>query len=114
MEAKELHVKKHGPKMGNSSETFDKLETDHIIGDQFGGSNLRDNLLSQDKDLNRDAYYKMESEWRAELDANPPKKVTVQIDIEYPKDGSQRPTAYHVSYKIGNNKKVFKDFNNSK
>lgn len=112
----ELHVKKHIGKKKNSPDTFDKLDTDeagHLIGDQFGGSHLRDNLLSQAQNLNQGAYKAMEMKWRDALDATPPKKVSVQIDIEYPKDGKKRPSVYHVRYTI-NGKRYQRDFKNQK
>ncbi|AZZ56372.1 DNA/RNA non-specific endonuclease [Rathayibacter iranicus] len=74
----------------------------HLIADMFDGSPALDNLVSQAKSVNRGAGSKwtaMERAWRKALKAHPPRAVT-DIEIKVLYDGTSRPTAFEVEYKI--------------
>ena len=65
----------------------------------FGGSPELDNLVSQAKDVNLKEYRRIERDWADALKSNPPKKVEVDIKINY-EGASMRPTSFEVNYKI--------------
>ena len=96
-----LHRKTHSGRLRHSTNTPDKLSTDHaghIIADEFGGSLKLDNIVSQDGMLNTHEYRNMERSWSQALKNN--QKVTdVKVKLEY-SSGSRRPSSYKVSYKI--------------
>ncbi|MCI8630518.1 MAG: DNA/RNA non-specific endonuclease, partial [Firmicutes bacterium] len=80
----------------------DRLNIDdggHLFGTQFNGSGEIDNLLPQNKYVNRSGgeWYNMEKKWAKALEEG--KKVEVKIDIVY-NNNSIRPSDYLVSYKI--------------
>ncbi|WP_179393817.1 DNA/RNA non-specific endonuclease [Lacticaseibacillus absianus] len=82
----------------------DRLPDDdggHLIARQFGGEGDIDNLVPQNSQINREGgtWYDMEKRWRKALTADPPKKVSVSIDIEY-ESGSMRPVQFWVEQKI--------------
>ena len=88
----------------------DRLDDDdggHLIGTQFMGSGDIDNLLPQNRKVNRSGgeWYNMEAEWRKALQGkepyhkNPPNQVEVSIKIVYPKE-TARPVKYKVIYQI--------------
>ncbi len=104
--ADELKLKTHDGRLSHKPNTPGKLSGDdagHLFADQFGGSPDLDNLVSQRSDLNRavkntDNYRSMEREWSKALKSG--QKVTdVDIKLTY-ENGSSRPSAFDVSYKI--------------
>jgi hypothetical protein len=76
----------------------------HLFADQFGGSPELDNLVSQKSGLNRGikgdskTYRNMEKQWSTAL-KNGQKVTDIDINLSY-KNGSSRPSAFDVSYKI--------------
>ena len=104
--AEDLQLKLHEGRLPHNSNTPDKEIGDHaghIFGDLFGGSPELDNLVSQAKDVNLKEYRRIERDWADALKSNPPKKVEVDIKINY--DGSSmRPTSFEVNYKIDGKK----------
>ena len=100
--AEDLQLKLHKLRLRHNSKTLDKEIGDHaghIFGDLFGGSPELDNVLSQAKDVNLKEYRRIERDWEAALKSKPPKKVEVDIKINYEGD-SMRPTSFEVNYKI--------------
>ncbi|MED1116036.1 DNA/RNA non-specific endonuclease [Bacillus paramycoides] len=53
------------------------------------------NLVSQLSDVNLKQYKKIEEEWAAALKAEPPKEVTVYVDIIY-SGSDMRPEKFKV------------------
>ncbi|WP_181024636.1 DNA/RNA non-specific endonuclease [Rathayibacter rathayi] len=102
----DLHLKPTGrARFDNARNTPDKLPTDdagHLIADLFDGSPELDNLISQARAVNRGAgskWTEMERDWRDALTDVPPRTVTdIEIKVRY--DGTSRPTAFEVEYKI--------------
>ncbi|WP_367069626.1 T7SS effector LXG polymorphic toxin [Bacillus velezensis] len=83
----------------------DRLTDDdggHLIATQFKGSGQFDNIVPMNSQINRSGgkWYKMEQDWASALQADPPQKVSVEINALY-KGDSLRPTAFRVKYKIG-------------
>ena len=80
-----------------------RLDTDHgghLIGDQFGGSGGKDNLVPMDKDVNN--YHKgewgqMEKNWADELKNG--KEVDVKIEPRY-EGNSGRPSHFDITETI--------------
>ena len=100
--AEDLQLKLHEGRLPHNSNTPDKEIGDHaghIFGDLFGGSPELDNLVSQAKDVNLKEYRRIERDWADALKSNPPKKVEVDIKINY-EGSSMRPTSFEVNYKI--------------
>ena len=100
--AEDLQLKLHEGRLPHNSNTPDKELGDHaghIFGDLFGGSPELDNLVSQAKDVNLKEYRRIERDWADALKSNPPKKVEVDIKINY-EGSSMRPTSFEVNYKI--------------
>ncbi|WP_228116179.1 T7SS effector LXG polymorphic toxin [Fictibacillus phosphorivorans] len=82
----------------------DRLPDDdggHLIGTQFHGSGDIDNLIAQNRQINRSGgeWYNMEQEWANALGGNPPKKVTVKIEPVY-QGTSLRPSYFEIVYEI--------------
>lgn len=50
----------------------------HLIGTRFGGSGEADNLIAQDRSINRGAYKSLENEWAEELNSG----YDVSVEIE--------------------------------
>ncbi|MBC1802894.1 DNA/RNA non-specific endonuclease [Listeria booriae] len=73
----------------------------HLIGSQFNGPGDIDNLVAQNKQINRSGgeWYSMEQEWARALKETPPKKVTVKIEPSY-SGKSLRPDLFLVEYQI--------------
>ena len=113
--AEDLQLKLHEDRLRHNFNTLDKEigdHAEHIFGDLFGGSPELDNLVSQAKDVNLKEYRRIERDWEAALKSNPPKKVEVDIKINY--DGSSmRPTSFEVKYKIDGirHKEIIKNVN---
>lgn len=100
--AEDLQLKLHEGRLPHNSNTPDKELGDHaghIFGDLFGGSPELDNLVLQAKDVNLKEYRRIERDWADALKSNPPKKVEVDIKINY-EGSSMRPTSFEVNYKI--------------
>ena len=100
--AEDLQLKLHEDRLRHNSKTLDKEIGDHaghIFGDLFGGSPELDNVISQAKDVNLKEYRRIERDWEAALKSKPPKKVEVDIKINY-EGSSMRPTSFEVNYKI--------------
>ncbi len=100
--AEDLQLKLHEGRLPHNSNTPDKEIGDHaghIFGDLFGGSPELDNLVSQAKDVNLKEYRRIERDWADALKSNPPKKVEVDVKINY-EGSSMRPTSFEVNYKI--------------
>ncbi len=70
-----------------------------MIGDRFGGSPKIDNLVSQLSDVNLKEYKKIEEEWAKALKADPPKEVSVDVEIIY-SGNDMRPDKFIVNYFI--------------
>lgn len=105
--ADELKFKTHDGRLNHNSNTAGKLHGDdagHLFADQFGGSPELDNLVSQKSGLNRGikgnpkTYRNMEKQWSTAL-KNGQKVTDIDINLSY-KNGSSRPSAFDVSYKI--------------
>ena len=105
--ADELKFKTHDGRLNHISNTAGKLPGDdagHLFADQFGGSPELDNLVSQKSGLNRGikgnpkTYRNMEKQWSTAL-KNGQKVTDIDINLSY-KNGSSRPSAFDVSYKI--------------
>ena len=105
--ADELKFKTHDGRLNHNSNTAGKLPGDdagHLFADQFGGSPELDNLVSQKSGLNRGikgnpkTYRNMEKQWSTAL-KNGQKVTDIDINLSY-KNGSSRPSAFDVSYKI--------------
>ncbi|ADK04805.1 TPA: DNA/RNA non-specific endonuclease [Bacillus cereus biovar anthracis] len=82
----------------------DRLPDDdggHLIGTQFHGSGDIDNLITQNRQINRSGgeWYNMEQEWANALGGKPPKKVTVKIEPVY-QGTSLRPNYFEIVYEI--------------
>ncbi|WP_396898767.1 DNA/RNA non-specific endonuclease [Niallia taxi] len=86
--------------VGREDRMFDD-DGGHLIGTQFRGSGDIDNLLAQNKHINRSGgeWYKMETEWANALKEIPPKKVSVKIKPVFV-ETSLRPDSYKVTYEI--------------
>ncbi len=100
--AEDLQLKLHEGRLRHNSKTLDKEIGDHaghIFGDLFGGSPELDNVLSQAKDVNLKEYRRIERRWEDALKSKPPKKVEVDVKINY-EGSSMRPTSFEVNYKI--------------
>ncbi|WP_371859455.1 DNA/RNA non-specific endonuclease [Rummeliibacillus stabekisii] len=92
---------------GREDRLFDD-DGGHLIGTQFHGSGDIDNLLAQNRQINRSGgeWYKMETEWANALKEIPPKKVSVKIKPVFA-GTSLRPHSYKVIYEI-EGKGIFK------
>ena len=104
--AEDLQLKNHEGRLRHDGNTPDKEVGDHaghIFGDLFGGSPELDNLISQAKDVNLKGYRRIERDWADALKSTPPKKVEVDIKINY-EGASRRPTGFEVNYKIDGKK----------
>ena len=111
--AEELILQKgtRNPGMQVAAGREDRLFDDdggHLIGTQFRGSGDIDNLLAQNRQINRSGgeWYKMETEWANALKEIPPKKVSVKIKPVFV-GTSLRPDSYKVVYEI-EGKGIFK------
>ena len=85
----------------------------HLIGTQFHGPGDIDNLVAQNRQINRSGgkWYEMETEWANALKEEPPKKVSVNIEAVYSGD-SLRPDSFKVKYQIEGERKVIKEILN--
>ena len=100
--AEDLQIKQHEGRLRHDGNTPDKADGDHaghIFGDLFGGSPELDNLVSQAKDVNLKEYRRIERRWQNALNSEPPKRVEVDIKINY-EGTTRRPTGFEVNYKI--------------
>ena len=113
--AEDLQLKLHKGRLRHNSKTLDKEIGDHaghIFGDLFGGSPELDNVLSQAKDVNLKEYRRIERKWEDALKSKPPKKIEVDVKINY-EGSSMRPTSFEVNYKIDGirHKEIIKNIN---
>ena len=113
--AEDLQLKLHEGRLRHNSKTLDKEIGDHaghIFGDLFGGSPELDNVLSQAKDVNLKEYRRIERKWEDALKSKPPKKIEVDVKINY-EGSSMRPTSFEVNYKIDGirHKEIIKNIN---
>ena len=72
-------------------------ERGHIIGARFGGSNGLENIIPQNRNLNRKAYRSLEESWAKALKEG--KSVSVDIELIYP-ENSFRPDKFRIKYRI--------------
>ncbi|WP_329767635.1 DNA/RNA non-specific endonuclease [Bacillus nitratireducens] len=102
-ETDKLELTEREKRLSHSKNTPGKVKgQDHaglLAGDRFGGSPKIDNLVSQLSDVNLKQYKKIEEEWAAALKAEPPKEVTVNVDIIY-SGSDMRPDKFKVLYTI--------------
>ena len=96
----ELGQKIHDGRLPHDRDTEGKLPGDHaghLIGDQYGGSPGKDNVISQAATVNLSEYKKIENQWKkAQRDG---KKVSVEISVNYD-SGGVRPSSFTVEYTI--------------
>ncbi|MCZ4223983.1 DNA/RNA non-specific endonuclease [Pedobacter rhodius] len=83
----------------------------HLIGDQFGGSGGKENMVPMDGQVNN--YHKgkwgqMEKKWSNAIDEG--KSVEVNIEPQYT-DASSRPSSFKVVENIDGNVKTYKIIN---
>lgn len=78
----------------------------HLIGTQFHGSGHIDNLVAQNKQINRSGV-----EWANALGGKPPKKVSVKIEPVY-LGSSLRPNLFKIKYQIEGQRKVIREILN--
>ncbi len=83
----------------NAPLSYDNDDGGHLIATRFKGSGDIDNMVAQNRQINRSggAWYEMEQEWANALKEG--KQVSVKMDIEYPSD-SMRPAKFKIEYKI--------------
>ena len=83
----------------NAPLSYDNDDGGHLIATRFKGSGDIDNMVAQNRQVNRSggAWYEMEQEWANALKEG--KQVSVKMDIEYPSD-SMRPAKFKIEYKI--------------
>ena len=75
----------------------------HLIGDEFGGGNGMENIVSMDGNVNQSAYKKLENKWRKALESN--SLVEVKIKPIY-KGNSSRPDRFAIVDVIDGKKTV--------
>ncbi len=110
--ADELHPKTHSGRLKHESNTVVKQVGDdagHLIADRFGGSAGKDNIVSQNRSLNRSAYKKMENQIDKEL--NNGQKVT-DFNIKIKNSTSGRPLEFKINFKIDGKRMNFRFPNN--
>ncbi|WP_234708554.1 DNA/RNA non-specific endonuclease [Bacillus mycoides] len=102
-ETDKLQITEREKRLSHSKNTLGKVKgqdhAGHLAGDRFGGSPKVDNLVSQLSDVNLKQYKKIEEEWAAALKADPPKEVTVDVEIVYA-GNDMRPDKFIVNYTI--------------
>nr|WP_275887069.1 DNA/RNA non-specific endonuclease [Bacillus sp. H1a] len=79
----------------------------------FRGSGDIDNLVAQNKQINRsgEGWYNMEKEWADALGGTPLKKVSVKIEPVY-SGQSLRPNSFFVEYQIQGKKPIIREILN--
>ncbi|MEY8732523.1 T7SS effector LXG polymorphic toxin [Peribacillus frigoritolerans] len=102
-ETENLQLTERKDRLSHSKNTPGKVKgqdhAGHLAGDRFGGSPKIDNLVSQLSDVNLKKYKKVEDKWAAALKETPPKKVTVDVAINY-SGNDMRPDKFIVNYTI--------------
>ncbi|WP_426940620.1 DNA/RNA non-specific endonuclease (plasmid) [Bacillus mycoides] len=102
-ETDKLQLTEREKRLSHSKNTLGKVKgqdhAGHLAGDRFGGSPKVDNLVSQLSDVNMKQYKKIEEKWAAALKAEPPKEVTVDLDIIY-SGNNVRPEKFLVKYTV--------------
>jgi hypothetical protein len=95
----------------------------HLLGNRFGGIPEEINIVPMLSSLNRagraDNFYALERELRRLLAGEPPPQIRVRIDIEYPDvpggpltDSLRVPDRFTVGYRVNNERRIIKEFNN--
>ncbi|MBT2648013.1 DNA/RNA non-specific endonuclease [Bacillus sp. ISL-34] len=102
-ETENLKLTERKDRLSHSKNTPGKVKgqdhAGHLAADRFGGSPKIDNLVSQLSDVNLKKYKKVEDKWAAALKETPPKKVTVDVAINY-SGNDMRPDKFIVNYTI--------------
>ncbi|WP_440971204.1 DNA/RNA non-specific endonuclease [Peribacillus frigoritolerans] len=102
-ETENLQLTTRTDRLSHSKNTPGKVKgqdhAGHLAVDRFGGSPKIDNLVSQLSDVNLKKYKKVEDKWAAALKETPPKKVTVNVVINY-SGNDMRPDKFIVNYTI--------------
>ncbi|EJL21825.1 DNA/RNA non-specific endonuclease [Brevibacillus sp. BC25] len=102
-ETDNLQLTKRTERLSHSKNTPGKIkgkdDAGHLAGDRFGGSPKIDNLVSQLSEVNQKKYKKVENKWAAALKEEPPKKVTVDVEVVY-SGNNMRPDKFIVKYTI--------------
>lgn len=96
----------------------DRLPDDdggHLIATQFNGPGDIDNLVAQNKQINRAGgeWYNMEQEWANALKEVPPRKVSVNIEPIY-SNKSMRPDSFLIEYEIERQFPVIREIANKR
>ncbi|MBE6953111.1 MAG: hypothetical protein E7452_06120 [Ruminococcaceae bacterium] len=102
-----LRPKTHKGRLRYNPRTLEKLPADHaahLIGDQFGGSNKIDNLISMYGELNTGDYLRMERFWRQVIDMDG--DVSVKFNVSYDGD-SKRPSGFMIEAKMDGISKIY-------
>lgn len=93
-----------------------RRETDeggHLIGHRFGGSGNAENLVAENRTLNRSGFKVLENEWAQELEKG--NEVYVDIRPEY-QDETERPYSIYGEYFVldtdGNQTRDYFSFTN--
>lgn len=82
----------------------------HIVGDQFDGSNLNDNLVAQLGTVNQGAYKTLENSL-ADL-VRDGHSVQTHYEIQYA-DNSRRPSCISLCYSVDGDNEIVMDFLNT-
>ncbi len=102
-ETDKLQLTEREKRLSHSKNTLGKVKgqdhAGHLAGERFGGSPKIDNLISQLSDVNLKEYKKIEEEWAKALKSEPPKEVTVDVEIIY-SGNDMRPDKFIVNYSI--------------
>lgn len=106
-----LHLKEHSgrqniiDKKEVVGEGYQKTTDDrgHLIGDQFGGSNGKENLLPQDAKLNQGEVKNLEKSLAKQVDAG--NEVYLKVEPHY-EQYSKRPDSYTYTYTINGDTNV--------
>ncbi|MDM5306255.1 DNA/RNA non-specific endonuclease [Peribacillus frigoritolerans] len=102
-ETENLKLTERKDRLSHSKNTPGKVKgqdhAGHLAADRFGGSPKIDNLVSQLSEVNLKKYKKVEDKWAAALKETPPKKVTVDVAINY-SGNDMRPDKFIVNYTI--------------
>ena len=105
-----LHLKQHegrlpikatGEEVGGKDHKKGSDDRGHMVGDQFGGSNGVENLVSMDKEINQKDFNDLERKLANALKAG--SEVYYKFDVKYSGD-SQRPSKFVVTYTIDGEK----------
>lgn len=100
-DAEDLHLTDRVKRLKHDPNTPGKIKgvdhAGHLADDRFGGSPLRDNLVSQLSGVNLSDYKKLENQWVKAIDKG--KDVSVSVKINYI-DDDLRPNSFDIEYII--------------